>query len=192
LEFDVYQVLGKSLPAPHAKNAGAIREIIAATYRKKLAEDPGVARRPLGNDLNAMPSPAAWLERVVRDSEQYLFGRKCGYCHQTGGDGQVQPVNRIAGRYVEAKPEGAPWLERGEFSHRAHRAVECESCHTQARTSTSTGDVLIPAMKSCSQCHGESGTTLDQCATCHLYHNRSLEKEHGRRLRELIDPGGKR
>jgi len=192
LEFDVYQVLEKSVPASHAKDAKAIREFIVAAYRNKLAEDPGVARRQLGGELNAQPSAAAWLDRVVRDSEQYLFGRKCGYCHQTGGDGVVQKVNRIAGRYVESKPEGAPWLERGEFSHRAHRAVECESCHTQARKSSRTSDVLIPAMKSCVQCHGESGTTLDECATCHLYHNRNLEKARDGRLRELIDPEGKR
>jgi Cytochrome c7 and related cytochrome c len=192
LEFDVYQVLGKSMPAPHTKDAKAIREHIVAAYTKKLAEDPGVARRPLGNDLNAPPSAAAWLDRVVRESEQYLFGRKCGYCHQTSGDGLVQKVNLIQGRYVESKPEGAPWLERGEFSHRKHRAVECESCHTQARTSTKTEDVLIPSMKSCVQCHGESGTTLDECAMCHLYHNRSLEKERDRNLRELIDRGAGR
>ncbi len=189
LEFDVYQVLGTRVPAPHTKDANAIREIIAAAYRKKLVEDPGIVRRPLGNDLNPQPGAAAWLDRVVRDSEHYLFGRKCGYCHQTAGDGSVERVNRIAGRYVESKPEGEPWLERGEFSHRAHRAVECESCHTQARQSTRTGDVLIPAMKSCVQCHGESGTTLDECAMCHLYHNRNMEKERDRHLRDLVEPG---
>jgi len=67
--------------------------------------------------------------------------------------------------------------------------VECESCHTGARKSRKTSDVLIPAMKSCVQCHGESGTALDECATCHLYHNRALEKENNRQLRELIDRG---
>jgi Cytochrome c7 and related cytochrome c len=192
LEFDVYQVLGKSVPAPHTKDAKAIRDIIVATYTKKLAEDPGIARRPLGNDLDPPPSSAAWLERVVRDSEQYLFGKKCGYCHVTGGEGLVQKVNRIQGRFVASKPESEPWLERGEFSHRAHRAVECESCHTAARKSAKTEDVLIPAMKSCLQCHGESGTTLDECSMCHLYHNRNLEKESDRRLRNLIDPGAGR
>jgi hypothetical protein len=192
LEFDIYQVLGKSVPAPHTRDARAIREFISAAYRERLAADPEIARRPLGNDLTPPAGASAWLDRVVGDSEQYLFGRKCGYCHQTAGDGVVQKVNRVQGRYVEAKPEGAPWLERGEFSHRAHRAVECESCHTQARKSTKTEDVLIPSMKSCVQCHGESGATLDECAVCHVYHNRSLEKERDKRLRELIDPGDRR
>jgi hypothetical protein len=117
------------------------------------------------------------MERVVKDAEMYLFGRKCGYCHQTMGSGEVRKVNRIAGRYVEAKPEGDPWFARGEFSHRGHRALECEQCHTRARTSTKTEDVLIPAMKSCTPCHGDSGTSLDNCAKCHQYHNRTLEKD---------------
>ena len=64
--------------------------------------------------------------------------------------------------------------------------------HTAARKSAKTEDVLIPAMKSCLQCHGESGTTLDECSMCHLYHNRNLEKESDRRLRNLIDPGAGR
>ncbi len=187
LEFDVYQVLGPlARPAPHTKDANAIREYIARVYREALAANPGLARRPLGRELAASASSAAWLERVTRDSVQYLFERKCGYCHETKGDGAVRPVNRVAGRYVEGAVEGAPWLARGEFAHRPHRGVECESCHTQARASTKTADVLIPAMKACTGCHGDSGTQLDRCATCHLYHNRSLEKAPEQRMRELV------
>jgi predicted CXXCH cytochrome family protein len=87
---------------------------------------------------------------------------------------------------VEDAVEGAPWLTHGEFAHRPHRGVECESCHAQARASTKTADVLIPAMKACTGCHGNSGTHLDRCATCHLYHNRSLEKAPPGRMRELL------
>jgi hypothetical protein len=118
------------------------------------------------------------MERVVKDAEQYLFGRKCVYCHQMKGYAEVTRVGEVAGRYVgEPAGKGAPWFERGEFSHRSHRALECEGCHTQARTSSKTEDVLIPAMKTCTPCHGNSGTSLDDCARCHQYHNRSLEKQ---------------
>jgi hypothetical protein len=170
LEFDVDHVLGaRSVPAPHAKDAKAIHEFIWKVYGAAVKADPSLTRSPVGNDLMAAP---AWMERVVKDAEQYLFGRKCGYCHQTAGDGEVRKVGAISGRY-----DGAPWLPRGEFNHRSHRAVECESCHTSARTSTRTLDVLIPAMKTCTPCHGASSTRLDDCATCHLYHNRFLEKD---------------
>jgi hypothetical protein len=112
---------------------------------------------------------------VVKDSEAYLFERKCVYCHKGPGM-NVPKVGVISAR----------WLPRGEYNHRTHRAVTCESCHTQARTSTQTSDVLIPAMKSCTPCHGSSGTKLDNCATCHQYHNRNLEKDHSRPVKDLV------
>jgi hypothetical protein len=177
LEFDVYHLLGTGTgPAPHTKDLKTIHEYVAATYRQALAANPALERRPLGTELAPVANAAMWLDRVTRDSERYLFERKCGYCHQTAGDGVVRNVNFVAARFSEGSPQGTPWLERGEFAHRSHRAVECEDCHTQARTSTRTSDVLVPGMKSCLPCHGESGSALDRCATCHLYHNRSLEK----------------
>ncbi len=177
LEFDVYSLWGgAAAPAPHTKDAKTIHEYIAGVYRAALIANPAIARKPLGKELSAMPNAAAWLERVTKDSEWYLFQRKCAYCHQTSGDGQVRKVNSVGPLYLEAAPQGAPWLTRGDFFHRPHRGVECESCHTQARTSTKTDDVLIPSMKTCLPCHAASGTALDRCATCHLYHNRSLEK----------------
>jgi hypothetical protein len=172
LEFDVYHV--GVPPAPHAKDTKVIHEWIVAQYRP-LSLTP-LPRRPLGNDLVAQPSAAAWLDRVVKDSEAYLFERKCVYCH-------VGPVSTPPKVGVVAAGQALP---RGEFNHRAHRAVQCDECHTQARTSTLTSDVLIPAMKSCTPCHGGSGTKLDHCTTCHQYHNRNLEKDHARPVRELI------
>jgi len=184
LEFDVYHLLGPDgAPAPHTKDAKTIHEFINKAYRDRLAADPQIARKPLGNDL----APAAnWLDRVVKDSETYLFERKCGYCHTMAAYAVVKPVNQIAGRYVETKPEGDPWFARAEFAHRPHRAVECESCHTAARTSTRTADVLIPSLKTCLPCHARSGAALDRCPECHLYHNRSLEKDRDRRPVDVL------
>lgn len=197
LEFDVYQVLGpQAAPSPHTKDPKTIHEFILTTYRKVLEENPAIVRRPLGNDLAAQPNPAAWFARVVADSEAYLFQKKCNYCHEDTQFDQgflvVKKVNRIQGHYSPGNPEGEPWLPRAEFNHRAHRAVECESCHTAARTSKKTADVLIPAMKSCLPCHGDSAS-LGRCSKCHMYHNRSLEKERERRPSEqLLSMGGVR
>ncbi len=185
-------VLGdeKSVPAPHTKDAQAIRQFIWTVYADAVKANPAIARRPVGNDLAAQAGTDAWMQRVVNDATAYLFGRKCGYCHETMGAGDgipagsrytsgadvVRPVNRVAGHFVEGKPDGEPWLQRGEFGHRSHRGLRCEDCHTAARTSQKTEDVLIPAMKSCTGCHGDSGSTLDDCAKCHQYHNRSQEQ----------------
>lgn len=199
LEFDVYQVLKTSVPAPHAKDPRTIHEFIVGTYQNLLAADPGIVKRPLGNDIAPQRDRAAWLNKVVSDSEAYLFGRsaepssragKCSYCHElagwNGGLPVIAKVNSIQGRFEKDKPESEPWFERAEFSHRAHRAVECESCHTSARTSRKTSDVLIPAMKTCLPCHSDARAGLDHCSECHLYHNKSRERDERRPTDQIV------
>jgi hypothetical protein len=182
LQFDRYQVLGaNAIAAPHIRDAGTIRNFVWAAYSKALAADPTLSQKSLGRDLVPQPN-AAWLEKVTADSIDYLFQQKCTFCHQMASHYEVQKVDSasaqnpgalgIIGRF----PDGRPWLERGEFSHRSHNAVQCESCHTTARSSTRTEDVLIPGMKSCLPCHDGSRAGLDRCSECHLYHNPSLQK----------------
>jgi len=193
LEFDVDHVLGetKSVPAPHTKDAQAIHQFIWNAYSSALKADPGLARRPVDNDLVPQASSDAWMDRVVKDAETYLFGRKCGYCHEMAGATEVRKVNRIAGHFAEGTPDGAPWLQRGEFSHGKHRGLRCEDCHTAAKTSTKTAEILIPKMASCTPCHGDSGTSLDDCAKCHQYHNRSKElRKPGGPMDQIMHPGG--
>jgi hypothetical protein len=191
LEFDVYQALGRPAPAPHTRDAAAIHQFILDTYQNALAADPSLLRRPIGRDLAPATSREAWLAKVAKDSEDFLFDRKCAYCHEHEGTRNPYPVvkkvNRVAGRYVESSAQGEPWLVRGEFSHRAHRAVACGSCHSAAHASRKTEDVLIPKMQSCISCHGTSGTNLDRCAQCHLYHNKRKELDRDRRpIEQLI------
>jgi DnaJ-class molecular chaperone len=84
----------------------------------------------------------------------------------------------VSGKY----PDAAPWFARAEFKHRTHRAVACESCHGAAKGSTKTSDVLIPKMETCLPCHADGQAGLDRCGVCHLYHNRSLEKDVDRKF----------
>jgi hypothetical protein len=147
LEFDVFHVLG-----PNAPPAPHTRD--AKTVRDYVE----AAYR----GVHADPSAA----------EAYLFDRKCVYCHVAQASWPVR-TGAIHGRF----PTGDSWFARGEFNHRRHRAVACESCHSTARSSTLTSDVLIPRMNACQPCHGDTRAGLDRCALCHLYHNRSLEKE---------------
>jgi hypothetical protein len=98
-------------------------------------------------------------------------------------------VAPILGHYAAGGQAGGPWLVRGEFSHRAHRPLDCESCHTAARASVRTSDVLIPGMRACLPCHGSSGAHLDHCAQCHLYHNKSKERDRDRRPADQLRGG---
>ena len=191
LEFDVYEILGaKSVSAPHTKDPQTIHLFIVNAYRKKLDDDPTIIQRRLGNDVAPEANAVVWLDRVVRDSEAFLFQRKCIYCHEYSGMDQgfpvIRKVNRIRGQYAEQNPEGEPWLQRAEFSHRAHRAVDCESCHSKARGRTKTADILVPKMESCLPCHQNTSAGLDRCSKCHLYHNKGLVKDNRRPTRQIL------
>jgi hypothetical protein len=185
LEFDVYRVLGpNAMPAPHTRDKTTIDAFVRAAFTDKLRDAPEIARRPLGEGLKPEVSATAWLDRVVRDSEAYLFDRKCIFCHKA--EPMANRVHRIVGRYSADKGDGEPWLPRGEFSHRSHRSEECSSCHTKALTSEKTEDVLIPDMKNCISCHGQTVGQMNRCSMCHQYHNRSLEQERRRPLEKLM------
>ena len=69
------------------------------------------------------------------------------------------------------------WLQRGDFDHNAHRMVVCTSCHTQAPTSKSASDVLLPGVRVCQTCH-HSGTEAARatCSECHQYHDWKKEQ----------------
>ena len=145
----MHQTLGPDAkPAPHTRDAKTIHEFVVASFVGRAGAD-----------------------RLVKDAEEYLFGRKCGYCHEGGGP-DVRKVGVIGGQQ----------LPRAEFKHRTHRAVACESCHTTAKASTKTADVLIPKMESCLPCHADTKAGLDRCGLCHQYHNRALEKDVERKF----------
>ena len=66
------------------------------------------------------------------------------------------------------------WYVHAKFNHAAHATVaSCESCHSQARTSEKTSDILLPDRASCVECHSPSpkGGVVSTCTTCHDYHN---------------------
>lgn len=96
-------------------------------------------------------------------------------------------MNAISGQFVAGKAQGERWMGDAEFGHRTHRMVECSSCHTDAKKSVKTSDVLLPKMETCLPCHGSSGTILDNCAQCHVYHDKTKEKDRDRRsIEELL------
>ncbi len=191
LEFDVYGLLSASRPAPHTRAVSEIHSLILATYQTLAEQNPEVLSRPLGRSLQPVGSPEEWLNQVVGDAERFLFDRKCVYCHEQGppvdGYPSMQDVNPILGRFSAEVKELSPWVESASFSHRVHRAVDCAGCHTAAPASQSTADVLIPHLADCLPCHGNTGTSQDNCSQCHLYHDKSQEVDRDRRsIEELL------
>jgi predicted Zn-ribbon and HTH transcriptional regulator len=104
---------------------------------------------------------AALLARAMSDKGL------CGECHTPAGGGGslgVMPVTQPA-RY----------MIHGWFDHEDHKQETCTSCHAADR-SDSAGDLLLPAIAQCRDCHqGESARAAEvpsSCAMCHSYHPR--------------------
>ncbi|MBV8607456.1 MAG: hypothetical protein JO034_08355 [Singulisphaera sp.] len=134
----------------------------------------------------------AAVERKVRNAEKILFGaKKCGECHEYESQGQIfTQINLDDGNLEEVKVRSVNipevWFFHSEFDHSAHRAVDCKQCHERAypdaaNSSTSSQDVLLPSIKTCTECHAPrgrgsaartvvGGASFD-CTECHRYHN---------------------
>ena len=131
------------------------------------------ARKAIQSGVNGIESI---LHQRDRDKAiEFVSSGKttCGLCH---------PVERQPGKAIPDRipPTGVPevWFPHAKFSHRAHRAVDCQQCHA-AGESTSNLDVLLPGVENCQTCHAPKMTVGGQhrggvrhdCVTCHRYHN---------------------
>lgn len=118
----------------------------------------------------------------------------CGLCHE---------VARDAGGTWQITPPQIPdrWLPHSRFNHDPHRIVNCQQCHENVAPDTSgqggsqlTGDVLLPKVEVCRQCH-DRGTdkpagfvgARTNCVECHTYHQREHEQlEQDRTIEQLL------
>jgi hypothetical protein len=87
----------------------------------------------------------------------------CAFCHE------VKPA--AIGAPTMTKPILIDrWMLQSDFNHAKHEGVSCETCHSQARQSRETSDILMPVKASCIVCHSPKGKVAADCMTCHEYH----------------------
>ncbi|TRW14836.1 cytochrome c3 family protein [Glacieibacterium frigidum] len=121
---------------------------------------PGIVRTVAGGSAGARGDAAV---RAV-----FSRGGACFDCHA------VTPPSRAGALDFGIAPVSLAdhYLPKGQFPHKRHTAVKCESCHAAATSSTAS-DVLLPGVASCRECHGKvtAGATVPAtCDTCHGYH----------------------
>jgi FHA domain len=114
--------------------------------------------------------------RNLRETEARVFKDSCGLCHQI--DFKNLPLPKI-------EPPDVPdrWFQHARFSHRSHRVLECNACHTRASRSRRTADVLIPGIEICQGCHRQADQNWlspvtaapTACITCHVYHTQGTK-----------------
>lgn len=170
---------------PHGKP----RQVVGV-LRDFYAAQPGWAgfrdrRRP---GLVSGIVPARTVEEKIR--AVFNPGGACYDCHaiippKTGLNFAVASVH-VADHY----------LPKARFPHARHSA-RCETCHAAATTSLSSGDVLLPGIATCRECHGNSRSNMlasAACQTCHGFHDGPSGADHprlqkGQNLPPLVPPG---
>ena len=129
--------------------------------------DPRIMRPPLPPARDA----AEWIARRVADTKQLLWRKTCIECHTL--------KFRDPSALPEVPPAAIParWFARAEFDHEAHQMLVCTECHSRARTSRETSDVLLPGIETCRECHNSGADSAEsRCFECHVYHDWSKEK----------------
>jgi hypothetical protein len=162
---------------PHDKPE-IVHKYLVRTFTDYLAAHPSAihegwkppllvaARMPM--PIPAPPHlPAEWVAYQVSQSERLLWNKGCKLCHtMQASDG---PLPAVAKSNIPQR-----WLKDAEFSHDAHRMMDCKSCHTHVESSRESSDVLIPTIATCRACHREKGAEVNaaegRCFECHDYH----------------------
>jgi hypothetical protein len=161
----------------HGEPAQVIADL-RAYYRSTGPDRPinlgGMARRRPG-DVPAMRTAADyaagmnWRARNADSAIRAVFSRggACYDCHTV-----IAPADGSTDFRIRPVVQQHRFMEKGWFSHAAHRTESCASCH-KADTSKLAGDLLLPGIETCRDCHGGENARADvpsSCAMCHDYH----------------------
>jgi predicted CXXCH cytochrome family protein len=170
-------------PAPHDKPE-AVVAFLEPQFRKYIERHPEEfrassfsARIPRAKSGPAPRTREEWVRARVVDAERLLWSKTCAECHKLASSPGL-PVPKVVEARITTR-----WLQHGQFDHNAHRMADCASCHSAAKTSEKTSEVLVPGVKLCLACHDpETRSPLAGagCTECHQYHDWSKEKpRHG-------------
>ncbi len=159
----------------HAFVVKKFQEYIAA-HPAELRESASTVALPT-KPLPISPrvyTPQQWVDTRVAEAEQLLWAKTCKQCHA------LTPTANISAQLPAVAKSNIPvrWFPHAIFDHDQHRLAACETCHTRARSSQDTSDILLPGIRTCQQCHHSGSEAAEsRCFECHEYHDWSKEKE---------------
>lgn len=142
--------------------------------------DPPVSGVPEMKPLPPASSSKEWVDQRAARAEKFvLAGLKCKYCHQMDAP---KPVPEELSRVPVVKPSGFKprQMPFSIFSHDAHIALTCGSCHDDPAANKKKvidpdiPDIKLPGIKTCEACHNgnpsRAGKAENSCFLCHQYH----------------------
>lgn len=146
---------------------------------KQVVADTAAERRIPAHDAvddTCRGNAACATARAARETERQFTQRGCVTCHVVEDFGGHDPRTRWQVLPVRLTRDFYP---NAHFNHAVHIGAgatqgdaACASCHG-AQKSRLSSDVLMPDLKTCLQCHGDSHTAQRfplQCVSCHVYH----------------------
>ena len=160
---------------PHGDFEGAmhvIREFYADLALRGGVQDadaPASVRRRPGIPLSEADRPSAlqWARKTADTATTFVSRSVCGYCHEMARD-----RNAAGGWRIKKVKLAETWFEMSWFPHSQHEEVQCTTCH-KANASKQAGDVMIPGIDTCRNCHGGAEATAripTTCVDCHRFH----------------------
>jgi hypothetical protein len=126
----------------------------------------------------------AWVNDQLAAAVRTLFDMPggCRFCHEVKDQRSPPELPVYAPSNINERPfpeigTSPRWLPHSIFNHERHRMLDCQQCHP-AKNSSATGDVLLPAVESCQQCHNPRAGVRSDCVECHRYHDRAGERAY--------------
>lgn len=116
------------------------------------------------NGEDAATAPAA-----IAAAEDQLWHSSCTVCHLNIDFSGKLPV-------IQPAAITSRWYKKANFSHDAHRSLNCLDCHSNVPSSEKTADVNLPGIKVCQECHKPEHAE-SRCFECHVYHEWPREKK---------------
>ncbi|MBI4611630.1 MAG: hypothetical protein HY726_21795 [Candidatus Rokubacteria bacterium] len=164
-------------PLQKAEGGGgdrATEELKTRCQELGLIKGAEEAERPRGRvgrreEPEEVASPQQWVAAQIQSAEATLFKQKCEFCHTLTSAPEKLPEVALPAIPVR-------WLSHSRFDHGIHRVLACAECHRAAQ-STATTDVLLPSIATCRECHRAGGGTRSGCVECHLYHDKTRERD---------------
>jgi hypothetical protein len=137
--------------------------------------DASARRRPGGEGTvishDEQRRALAWTnQQTALVTKELLEKRVCVQCHFIDKRPEATGLDQWRIRPVKLAEQ---WMPRAEFSHAAHKASTCISCHQGAESSEASTDVLMPGIRECRGCHGgakDSNHLASDCVMCHRLH----------------------
>jgi hypothetical protein len=179
LQFDEHD---PATTVPHGDLTKAFETVQAHFIRRYLDEtrprnssSGSTSRRP-GGESEVMARDEQRRARDWADKQSLLVVREmlekrvCNECHVIE---HVPGATGFAQWRIEPVRITQEWLPLARFTHVSHGTTPCEKCHADAPASKVSGDVLMPKIGVCRECHsgGDDATKLpSDCGMCHAFH----------------------